>query len=117
MKIRTAAASIALLLSATVLAAPPEGLTLDPEISAWFKSVRNPKLKAFGGVCCDQSDGRVLRDDEWRAGSEGYEVRLEGEWRPVPAEAVLDRIDNPTGGAVVFVYRGEILCFVRPNEV
>lgn len=102
--------------ASAAIAAPPEGLKLDPGISAWFKTVRNPNLDRFGGVCCDQSDGHILADGDWRASGDGYEVRHQGQWRQVPAKAVIDRIENPTGGAVVFIYRDEVLCFVRPAE-
>lgn len=115
---RAAAVLILLLLGNAPLAvaAPPRDRVLDPEISSWFRSLRNPSLKGFGGVCCDEADGRVLDDGDWRVGPSGYQVRIEGDWRDVPEAAVLARVPNPTGGAVLFLYRGEILCFVRPSE-
>lgn len=87
----------------------------DPEFSAWFHDLRNPTT---GGICCDQADGHILGDGEWRAKGDSFEAIVEGAWRDVPKEVVLNRVDNPTGGAVIFYPSGgyTIFCFVRPSE-
>jgi hypothetical protein len=86
---------------------------------AWFKSIRSP-----GGVpCCDVADGHLT---EWRQTSAGYMVPIGGEWRLVPAAAVVYNAGNPVGEAIVW-YRDYgpqiddpdrylIRCFVPNSE-
>jgi hypothetical protein len=101
-------------------AAPPPGA--DPALASWFNALTNP---ATGLSCCREFDGHVLADRDWRVAGDHYEIRIAGQWRAVPAPAVLDRVDNPTGGAVAFYARAAdgdpavaplIYCFVRPVE-
>jgi hypothetical protein len=102
----------ALLLVALLVNAPSSA---DPDLSPWFQSLKSP----MGMSCCAQADGHILHDSEWRAVKDGYEVLINGAWVPVPAESVLQRADNPTGGAVVFYPPSgapPIYCFVRPAE-
>ena len=115
-KLACLALPLAITFAATALARPPTDHPLDPFISSWFKGLKHPNLNFYGGYCCDEADGRVLADDEWRTTAEGYEVQVNGDWKSVPPDAILSQTDNPTGGAVVFYYRNQILCFVRPNE-
>ncbi len=82
-------------------------------IRSWFKSVQSPK----GVPCCDISDGHRTT---WRGAKDGgYEVPIDGEWHPVPRDAVVYNAGNPTGEAVVWYtkYSGKtfIRCFV-PGE-
>jgi hypothetical protein len=85
-------------------------------IRSWFKSVRSP----HGIPCCDISDGHQTT---WRGDkSGGYEVPIEGEWLPVPPEAIIYNAGNPTGEAVVwYVRQGAngyyIRCFVPGGGV
>jgi hypothetical protein len=85
-------------------------------IRSWFKSVRSP----HGIPCCDISDGHRTT---WRGDKNGgYEVPIEGEWRPVPAEAIVYNAGNPTGEAVVWYERQDantyyIRCFVPGGGV
>ena len=104
--------------------APPA--KTDPALAPWFQSLSNPNLN--GMSCCAEADGRILRDDMWRIIGDGYQVYLHGDkpgrgkWIDVPPKAVLNRVDNPTGGAVVFLHtfggndHPTVLCFVRPVE-
>ena len=92
-------------------AQPPEGLKLDPQIADWFRTLRNPVTGAF---CCDEADGTILKESEWRAAGNDYEVRLDAHWEDVPSEAVLNNISNPTGNAVVFKY-GDKDSLLRPT--
>lgn len=94
-------------------AAPPAGLTPDPEISTWFRSLKDHR----GISCCDESDCRAVA---YRGGAGGLEVFIDRAsfgpdapeaWVPVPPEAVLAR-ENPTGGAVACYYAGRVACFV-----
>jgi hypothetical protein len=48
-----------------------------------------------------------------------YWVPINGDWLPVPADAVLENVGNPVGDAVVWcsVYGGHVVirCFVPGN--
>lgn len=106
----------ALCLAETVYAAPPPNA--DPALAPWFRSLRSPTNNDIS--CCAEADGHVLRESDWRTKGNGYQVRVDGRWRKVPPGAVLNHVDNPTGGAVVFyppdVRDPPIFCFVRPAE-
>ncbi len=93
-------------------APPPQA---DPALSGWFESLANP---TSGISCCAQYDGHILASHEWRALPDGYQVRIDGIWRDVPPNAVLNRVENPTGSAVAFYPLGgnPIYCFVRPTD-
>jgi hypothetical protein len=106
-----AAALAALLLGPVMLAiaAPPENA--DPALSQWFRSLRQP---GTGISCCSMADCRMT---DYRVVGEGYEALIDGTWRTVPPERVLDHTDNPTGRAVVcYLPSKGVLCFVRPSE-
>jgi hypothetical protein len=84
-------------------------------VRSWFKSVRSP----HGVPCCDISDGHRTSYD---IRSDGYWVPIEGEWRPVPPEAIVYNAGNPVGEAVVwYVRQGSnafyIRCFVPGGGV
>jgi len=46
---------------------------------------------ALGGtICCNISDGHVLRDDDWKIGADShYKVRVDKRWFDVPPERVI----------------------------
>ena len=92
-------------------AAPPPG-TLDPAISAWFQSLRQP---SNGISCCSEADCRVV---EYRTSGAHYQAWVKDSWIDVPDEIVLHK-DNPTGGAVLCATDDLTLlyCFVPGNEV
>jgi hypothetical protein len=98
--------------SVSSLAAPPPNA--DPALATWFRSLKTPN----GTACCDVADCRRASS---RMTPTGYEVRIDGQWIPVPWERVLRRTDNPTGEAVVCSPPTEvgtiIFCFVRPPEI
>lgn len=109
---------VALFFTAIAFARPPAGVTLDPQVHAWFESLQNP---ATGISCCGHSDGHVMDLKDVRNKGDGWQVRIDGAWVDVPAAAVLNRVDNPTGGFVTFWNRYapgpagvSIFCFVRP---
>jgi hypothetical protein len=86
-------------------------------VRSWFKSVRSP----HGVPCCDIADGHRTTWDK-HPGDERYWVPIEGEWRPVPADAVVHNAGNPVGEAVVWYVRqgGDtfyIRCFVPGGGV
>ena len=92
-----------------------------PEVREWFEHLRSPN----GVPCCSYADGHRtgydMRQDE-------YWVPIEGEWYPVPPEAIINTA-NPVGEAIVWYrsrYDGEgintgekysILCFVPSDGV
>ena len=46
-----------------------------------------------------------------------YEALIEGEWRPVPDDHILNRADNPTGRAVAcWTPQAGVICFVRAPD-
>jgi len=119
---RAALTAILLLLSAaTAPAHPPENP--DPKLHEWFESLTDPQS---GIGCCAESDCRILADADWRATPEGYEVKIEGDWFPVPPDKVLQRRPNPTGRAVACwqlfwntrkqANSALIFCFLRAEE-
>jgi hypothetical protein len=89
---------------------------VDPATRSWFKGVRSPR----GVPCCDIADGHRTT---WRGDGDGhYWVPIEGEWRLVPPEAVINNAANPVGEAVVwYVRQGPdaiyIRCFVPSGGV
>jgi hypothetical protein len=92
-----------------VRAAPPKDA--DPAFAAWFQSLRQP---GSGISCCSIADCRITT---YRTNANGYETLIDGTWRPVPPDKVLQHIGNPTGRAVVCYSPAlGVLCFVRPAE-
>jgi hypothetical protein len=101
----------ALVASATgaALAAPPPNA--DPTLSPWFHSLMQP---GTGISCCSEAD---CRQTDFRIQGDHYEAMIQGQWQKVPAEAILNRNDNPTGRAVVcWTPTLGIMCFVRGPE-
>jgi hypothetical protein len=93
-----------------------------PEIREWFENMQSPK----GIMCCSYADGHRT-GYEIRQGQ--YWVPIEGEWYPVPPEAVI-KTENPLGEAIVWYLphgaaegdfrRSEwykIICFVPLGDV
>jgi hypothetical protein len=114
-KLRRFAVSIAAgaCLAAGARAAPPAHV--DPALAPWFRSLANP---VSGISCCAEFDGHILASDDWRETRDGYQVQVAGIWHDVPAQAVLNHVENPTGGAVAFFPPGgsPIYCFIRPTD-
>jgi len=83
-------------------------------IRSWFKSVMSPK----GVPCCDISDGHRT---DYNIRADEYWVPIDGEWLPVPPEAIVYNAGNPVGEAVVWYtkYNGKayIRCFVPGGGV
>jgi hypothetical protein len=65
-----------------------------PEIREWFENMRSPK----GIMCCSYADGHRTGYDI-RQGQ--YWVPIDGDWYPVPPEAVI-KTENPVGEAIVW---------------
>lgn len=84
-----------------------------PQVREWFHNVRSAK----GIPCCDIADGHRT-DFDMRQNL--YWVPIDGNWTPVPPDAVLKNTGNPTGGAVVWYsnYGGQVIirCFVPGDD-
>jgi hypothetical protein len=90
-------------------AAPPPDA--DPALAPWFNSLRQPWTNA---LCCSMADCRPV---ESRLNAGHYEALIEGEWRSVPDQLILNRSDNPTGRAIAcWTRQTGMLCFVRAPE-
>jgi hypothetical protein len=80
-----------------------------PQVREWFHSVRSAK----GIPCCDIADGHRT---EFDMRQNLYWVPINGNWMPVPPDAVLKNAGNPTDGAIVWYsdYGGQVIirCFV-----
>jgi hypothetical protein len=109
---RTAAAALAaIVMLATAAIARDSGQFTDvPDtVRSWFKGVRSP----HGVPCCDIADGHRTTWDK-HPGDERYWVPIDGEWRPVPPEAVVYNAGNPVGEAVVwYVQQGADTVYIR----
>ena len=88
-------------------AEPPSGVP--SPLHAWWEGAKVPS----GGLCCGIADGRLAlaRQDD-----DGWLVLLDGAWRRVPKAVVLhDYPPHPSGSAAVWLWGGEIRCFVPPT--
>ena len=82
---------------------------IDDPNHAWFEHQRN----SAGKPCCEIADGHRVDDADWKSDGAGhYQVRLDGKWIPVPDAAVINPHDRPIDYAVVWIWHGEILCFM-----
>lgn len=96
-------------LASTVANAEMSGAS--PAITSWVESLRVP---GSGISCCSTAD---CSQTEFRTADDHYEVWVDDRWLAVPPTKVLDRLDNPTGRAVVcWTPSRGIMCFVRGAE-
>jgi hypothetical protein len=103
-------------------AALPPNATPDPELQAWFQSLKQPLT---GQPCCSISDCRFA-SFHMRGGH--YEIEIDQWTYVVPDQAILHPAPNPTGKAVVcYSYDSgplevmedslRISCFVPPETL
>ncbi|MGH7247909.1 MAG: hypothetical protein ACREH9_07370 [Pseudomonadota bacterium] len=94
---------MAQLLSAAVVFACAPALARDngqfgnisPAVRSWFKNI-----KSHSGIpCCDIADGHRTEFDMRK---DRYWVPINGNWVPVPPDAVLNDVGNPVGDAIVW---------------
>lgn len=82
---------------------------VSPSVREWFKGVKSQ----HGVPCCDIADGHRTDYDMRK---DQYWVPINGDWMPVPPDAVLDTVGNPVGDAVVWysIYGDHVVirCFV-----
>ena len=101
--------ALMLLVCRAGVAAPPDNP--NPDLSPWYNSLHQPRT---GILCCSIADCRPTRS---RLRNDHYEAFIGGHWRVVPDDKVLQRVENPTGHAVVcWTERMGILCFIRAPE-
>jgi hypothetical protein len=90
------------------------------EVREWFEHVRSPT----GVPCCSYADGHRTGYDTKQ---DQYWVPIEGEWYPVPPQAVI-KTANPVGEAIVWYQlnyndvisngpKYRIICFVPSDGV
>jgi hypothetical protein len=89
--------ALLVVIASPALPAPPQGA--DMTLAPWYHSLREPST---GIACCDIAD---CRHYPVRADGTHYQVLYEDRWVIVPAEAVSDRADNPTGDYVTCIQR------------
>lgn len=107
-----------LALALALLVSPASAHEPGEPYASWYESLSRPG----GGSCCSLSDGRTT---EVRVVGDHYEAWIDQRfpdgdgigWVTVKPEAVLQRVDNPTGEPVVFWRKTMgVLCLVRPME-
>jgi len=88
-----------LLLALPAFAAPPPDA--DMSLAPWFRSLQVPGTDSKT-LCCDMSD---CRHYPVRGDGTHYQVFFDNRWLTVPAAAVSDRTDNPTGDYITCIQR------------
>ena len=85
----------------------------------WFMLQKNTR----GASCCNGSDARFLKDDDWRISGKRYQVRIGGQWVDVEEWQLLRPAPpNPTGKAMIWCGDPEyepglyIRCFTPSQE-
>jgi hypothetical protein len=96
--------------SATAAIAMDRGQFADVplEVRQWFEHLRSPT----GVPCCSYADGHRTGYDTRR---DQYWVPIEGEWYPVPPEAVI-KTANPVGEAIVWYQSNNNSEYVAVNS-
>jgi hypothetical protein len=96
-------------------AARDDGRYANSPLKSWFDSLKSGK-----GPCCSDADGSAVSDADWESKDGKYRVRLEGQWWPVPDDAVITE-PNRVGRTMVWpIYyrslnkldRVDIRCFM-----
>src|ERR1044072_6622632 len=77
---------------------PPTDRPLDPTMSEWYRSLRQPETNAS---CCSVADCRPY---DARIAKDHYEIRIHDKWWAVPNKLVLHK-ENPTGSAIACLRR------------
>jgi hypothetical protein len=105
-------------------AAPPTGQPIDPDMSKWYQSLKQP---GTGTGCCSVADCRPYNS---RIVGSHYEILDHQRWLVVPDNVVLHR-ENKAGAAIACLqtqwnygfgpppagFSPDILCFIPGPEV
>ncbi len=99
------------LISALPAAAHDDGRFASSPLKPWFD-----QLKSGNGLCCSFADGVTVEDVDWDVHDGHYRVHLDGQWVPVPDDAVVTE-PNRYGRAVAWPYQDasgatRIRCFM-----
>ncbi len=84
------------LLAANRVFARDDGRYAASPLKQWFD-----QLKSGKGPCCSDADGSAVSDADWETMDGKYRVRLEGQWWPVPDDAVITET-NRAGRTMVW---------------
>lgn len=87
---------ILLILLVSPARARDDGRYANSALKPWFDSLKSGK-----GPCCSDADGSALSDADWESKDGHYRVRIEGEWWPVPDDAVITE-PNRAGRTMVW---------------
>lgn len=85
-----------LVLGASAVFARDDGRYAGSALHDWFEQLRSGK-----GPCCSDADGMSISDPDWSMDGGRYRVRIGGEWRDVPEDAVITE-PNRAGRAMVW---------------
>ena len=93
------------------LVARDDGRFANSPLKPWFDRLASGK-----GLCCSFADGFSVQDVDWDTQDGHYRVRIYGQWRVVPDDAVVTE-PNRFGPAVVWPYNDrdgntQIRCFM-----
>ena len=89
-----------------------DGRYAQSPLKNWFNSLKNQT----GVPCCDTADGRRIDDADVEMKPDGYYVRVDGVWYPVPPDAVIN-VPNRAGVPIVWPFvdqkgKMQIRCFI-----
>jgi hypothetical protein len=76
-------------------------------LKPWFDTLKSSK-----GLCCSDADGFAVSDPDWESRDGHYRVRLEGEWIPVPDDAVITE-PNRAGRTMVWPVKSSLGTSIR----
>jgi len=88
--------SICIVSAATAFGRDLSGRYAQSNLKGWFDQLRSGK-----GPCCSDADGYAISDPDWSMDGGKYRVRIAGEWRDVPPDAVITE-PNRVGKAMVW---------------
>ncbi len=111
--------AIAILVTPHALHIRDDGRYANSRLKLWFEHLSSQK-----GLCCNDADGLIVEDPDWKPYLESakprvhYRVRINGPWIDVPDDAVIAE-SNPIGKAMVWIVMGDfgmsIRCFMPGN--
>lgn len=80
-----------------------------PDLDSWYMSLHSKNHVP----CCDISDAHAVAAEDWKTEDGHYMVMIDGDWKNVPDEALIDA-PNLAGKALVwFGYHStRITCFM-----
>lgn len=101
---------LAMIALAVFLPVRDDGRYAQAPLKPWFD-----QLKSGKGLCCSNSDGRVVEDADWVQVNGHYRVRIDDEWITVEDSAVVT-VPNRAGKTMVWPIKGPngttIQCFM-----